>query len=106
MGGDQRGLVCRGKRESVKSTTCCLQGYKRIFDEAEAKLRWQEAMLNKPPAEVDDPCQLAPDALCRYSLTPGAFAMHAAHSTLRRDAGCHCPKLVVFVAHLQQLLLN
>ncbi|CAL8461852.1 g1383 [Coccomyxa elongata] len=55
------------------------EGYKRIFDEAEAKLRWQEAMLTKPPAEVDDPCQLAPDALCSWESGNIMFdSVHAA----------------------------
>lgn len=34
-------------------------------------------MLSRPPPEVDDPCQLPPDVLCRYSLTTDLFAVHA-----------------------------
>lgn len=44
---------------------CGVQGYKRIFDEAEAKVMWMETLLSMPPPEVDDPSDLPPESLCR-----------------------------------------
>lgn len=55
---------------------CCLQGYKRIFDEAEAKVRWLEAMENAPLPGVDDPSALKPEELCRWAPTPSLFETH------------------------------
>ena len=58
-----------------------MQGYKRIFDEAEAKLKWKEAMLSMPAPEVDDPCDLPADSLCRCAPFPA--------SVLAPDGTCH-----------------
>lgn len=68
-----------------------VQGYKRIFDEAEAKVMWMETLLSMPPPEVDDPSDLPPESLCRC-------APHAptAHPHLSREVSHPCR-----VRHLQ-----